>query len=92
MSGEERREAAEPIKLIWSHEDYGGLAVWAEWDPECQVYWLFMDEARTKPLGEAEDIDRPHTWAFDLLLDLGHVDLRRMRKGASVKRVPKARR
>lgn len=76
-----------PIKLIWEHDDFGGLAVWAEWDPVCEWYWLYMDEARTKPLGEAHDIDRPHTWAFDYLVSLGRVDLSKARKGARVRRV-----
>lgn len=67
-------EPCGPLRLIWSSPLYGGHQLWAEHDPNGDVWWLYTDEARSRCIGDAEDISDPHEWAFDALDDLGLID------------------
>lgn len=54
-----------PLFLLWFTQDFGGQAIYAQWNGF--TFDLYWDEAKSGWLGEAERLDDVNDWALDLL-------------------------
>lgn len=61
----------DPIKLVWRDNSPGGLELWAEYDRDVNMFWLYADEAKTVWIGDADDLADVASWAEDALHDAG---------------------
>lgn len=59
-------EVAEgPLFLLWSTQEFGGHAIYAQWNGF--TFDLYGDEGKELWFGEAERLDDVDEWAFELL-------------------------
>lgn len=54
-----------PLFLLWYSQELGGHALYAQWNGF--VFDLYGDAAKTLWFGEAETLEEPDVWAWELL-------------------------
>lgn len=59
-----------PLHLVWKDEAAEPLFVWAEYDADIRLYWLYWSDgigAELQWFGDADDISEPESWVREIV-------------------------